>query len=254
MKSILKAFTTLLSYTPFQYFPVKVRKGLAYGAKWTLLPFSSYWRLGGAEPETDLLIKNYGSKPGSSAWDLGAHFGIYTVGMALAVGPAGEVVAFEPDYFSYKRCKKHVEMNRLSWVKVFNAAASAKDGYAALILYQGAGATTSHLAYQGEVVSDDCSKVTIKTLKLDKLVEDGEIRAPDFIKVDVEGHGGEALKGAQNTIKKYRPAILISLHSPSELEGVQSVLKPLGFKAFDANKTPLTWKDCLFKTVICLTD
>lgn len=33
-----------------QYFPVKVRAGIAQGAAWTLLPFSSYWR-GDQEPE-----------------------------------------------------------------------------------------------------------------------------------------------------------------------------------------------------------
>jgi hypothetical protein len=36
-------------------------------------------------------------------WDFGAHFGIYTEGMAMQVGPTRQVGAFEPDPGAFHR-------------------------------------------------------------------------------------------------------------------------------------------------------
>src|SRR5438105_10018315 len=112
LKPILRDWICL---TPIQYIPVRVKKGLARGAKWTLFPYSAYWR-GQTEVDVDVAIRGYGSIRGMTCWDLGAHFGIYTVGMAMAVGRDGQVVGFEPNPASFDRCRRHVRMNRLSWV------------------------------------------------------------------------------------------------------------------------------------------
>jgi hypothetical protein len=82
----------LLCMTPLQYLPVRVRRGLAKGARWTLLPHYHYWRFGG---ESDIVaaMKMFGNINGASCWDFGAHFGIYTVGLAMQVGTKGQVAA-----------------------------------------------------------------------------------------------------------------------------------------------------------------
>lgn len=42
---------------------------------------------------------------------------------------------------------------------------------------------------------DRVGEVTVKTVVLDNLEEEGAIRPAQLIKVDVEGHGGKALRG-----------------------------------------------------------
>ena len=69
--------------------------------------------------------------------------------------------------------------------------------------------------------SDDYEKVSITSL--DNFVEDKDLDI-GLIKVDVEGFEPEFLKGAYNTIKKHRPAILLSIyHNTSDFFN----LKPL---------------------------
>ena len=74
--------------------------------------------------------------------------------------------------------------------------------------------------------------MNVSTLVLDRLVERGEIRAPQFIKVDVEGHGAKALTGAQQTIARSRPVIVMSFHSPWEVEETKALLEPSGYRSF----------------------
>ena len=246
----LKALaSSLIARTPIQYFPVTVQKGLARGASWTLSPYSAYWR-GNTELDVEAAIRLHGSIRGATCWDLGTHFGIYTVGMAIAVGSEGQVAGFEPDPISFKRCQRHIQMNSLRWVKLFNAAVSDSVGSSSLILNQGAGASTSHVAYEGEQPDNTIVKVTVQTVVIDKLVEDGKIRPADFIKVDVEGHGAKALLGARQTIAAHRPTIVMSFHSQWELDGTREILEPLGYRSFTVEGKELEWSASISHTTV----
>src|SRR5262245_55417985 len=136
MRKAMGLMGRFLGRTPLAMLPVKVRGGVAKGAWWTLLPCSSYWR-GYKEPAPQAALKQASLRPREACWDLGTHFGIYTVGMAMQVAAEGEVAGFEPDPVSFARCRKHVGMNHLNQVKLFNAAVSDEAGKAELLLYGG---------------------------------------------------------------------------------------------------------------------
>ncbi len=239
----------LLDRMPIQHVPVRVFGGLARGARWTLYPYSAYWR-GSTEPDVERVIREHGCKVGSVCWDLGAHFGIYTVGMAMAVGSTGEVACFEPDPVSFSRCRRHVAMNALSCVRLYDAAASDGCGFAPLIQSNGPGASTSHFAYEDEGTSAHATRVTVPTIRLDDLVTSRELRQPDFIKVDVEGHAAKALLGAHDTLARARPPLLISFHSVFEADDVRTLLEPLGYKTFSCEGQEVAWKDVVYRTAL----
>jgi len=223
-----------------QYLPVCARHGFVNGARWTLYPWTSYWR-GTHEPAVGRAIESLGDFTGKSCWDLGAHFGYYAVGLARRTGPAGQVAAFEPFPSSYARVVRHARMNGLDWLKPFQAAVSAEDGSAELIADVSHGDTGVHLPYDAnERPRPGTGVVQVRLLRLDGLVERGEIRAPDFIKVDVEGHGASALAGAAQSIAAKRPTILMAFHSKTEVEGTAAILDPLGYRweALDPQAPP----------------
>lgn len=107
MQSLKTIVSQVITQTSIQYLPVTVKKGLAQEARWTLFPCSAYWR-GDIESDVEPAVRLYGCIRGATCWDLGAHFEIDTVGMAMAVGSEGQVVGFEPDPISFKRCQRHV--------------------------------------------------------------------------------------------------------------------------------------------------
>jgi len=242
----------VLARSPLALWPVRVRCGIAKGARWTLLPYSAYWRLPG-ENDVEAAIRSLGDIRGQCCWDLGAHFGIYSIGLALAVGPEGEVASFEPEPVAHARCARHIRMNGLHNIKLFNAAVGEKQSEQPLIISNGLGATTGHLQYEDEPANTSNPTVLVKIVALDSLVASGQIRPPVFAKVDVEGHGAKALLGTRETLRLHRPVLVMSFHSKGELEGTQAVLEPLGYRCFDGENQALTWDQALFRTAILRT-
>jgi FkbM family methyltransferase len=121
-------------------------------------------------------------------------------------------------------------MNNLAWLKTYQAAASDVAGEAEFVSDLSHGDTTVHLPYDGEVRTPATPTIRVRVLRLDDLVARGEIRAPDFIKIDVEGHGHHALGGALESIRRTRPVMLMGFHSPQEVAGTESLLRPLGYE------------------------
>jgi FkbM family methyltransferase len=229
MQFIQKAVRYLLRVTHLQYLPVRVRRGLPVGARWTLSPWSAYWR-GGYEPEMERVILSWGDLRGKVCWDLGAHFGFYSIGFALRTGPTGQVVAFEPLPSNYARLERHCRMNGLAWLKTYQCAVSDVTGEAEFFSDVSRGDTTVHLAYDEETKTAATQTIPVRTIRLDDLVARGEICAPDIIKIDVEGHGHHAVGGAIDAIRHSRPVILMGFHSPLEVAGTLALLRPLGYQ------------------------
>lgn len=209
---------------------VRVRRGFATGARWTAFPWSAYWR-GTHEPEIQqvLLELGHGAIAGWSCWDLGSHYGIYSIGLARRVGPGGEVAAFEPNPLSFKRLHTHRRLNGLANLKLFQAAVSDVAGSSELFTYGELESTFTHLRYDGESGVGG-QPIKVATVRLDDLVRAGALRAPDFIKIDVEGHGHRACAGARETIARKRPVVLAAFHCPEEEQGILAVLEPLGYE------------------------
>ncbi len=250
MKKVKFFIRKLITQTPIQYFPVTVQKGLAKGARWTLFPNSSLWR-SHADLEVEAAIRQYGSFPGATCWEVGAHFGIYTFSMAIGAGRHGHIYGFEPDPIAFKRCQLHMQMNALHWVKIFNVAASNGEEPLNLILENGGGTGESRIASENDISEQKHVTVTqVSAVRLDNLLDQGQIRAPQFIKIDVEGHGAKVLLGAQEAIKKYRPVILIVFHGPSELEETKQLLQPLGYRSFTCQGSEISWEASLWRNTI----
>lgn len=241
MKSL---FNLLMRKTGLGNLPVRSRNGILSGARWTLYPFSSYWR-GTTDREAIPWIDRF-CRPGGTALDLGAHFGVFTVAMAQRVGPEGQVIALEPDETARSKCIRHVRMNHLGQARVFSEAASSMNGTVRLVVDSNPGSSTSF-------VSGDPGKGASATcVRLDDLYAREGLRLPQFIKVDVENHGAEALSGAPKILAGH-PNMLMSFHSEEELAGTRALLEPLGYRVVSMSGKRVDWGGALYTTAILST-
>jgi hypothetical protein len=64
---------------------------------------------------------------------------------------------------------------------------------------------------------------------LDRYVADGELRTPDIIKLDVEGHEVEAAAGAANTLRDVR-LLIVEWHSPERLQKLMRATSDVGLE------------------------
>jgi FkbM family methyltransferase len=163
--------------------------------------------------------------------------------MALRTGPTGQVVALEPDPVARARCELHVSMNKLGSVRIYGEAASSATGSIGFVDDSDAGSTTGHVS------KDPSAGVPIPCVRLDDLYSRDGLRNPDFIKIDVENHGAEALAGA-TTLLAGRPAIMMSFHSEHELAGTEAILGSLGYRVVSLTGQSITWAQALYKTAI----
>ncbi|MEO0454775.1 MAG: FkbM family methyltransferase [Verrucomicrobiota bacterium] len=214
------------------YLPVKVLKGPARGAWWSVFPYSAYWRTDGGNTWIAETIEKYGCQPGLHCWDLGAHYGIFSVAMARGVGPTGSVVAFEPDPVSSRRLRWHRCLNQLDNLTCIEAAGSDHDGVARLYQYGEFGGTTSHLPFPNENVTA-VPYQEICLIHLDEWFKGADYSPPDFIKIDVEGHGNAALEGMSSVLEEHRPVILMAFHGHDENKIGFPMLRKLGYAAED---------------------
>ncbi len=133
---------------------------------------------------------------GDCIWDVGANIGHYTVQLAELVGLAGKVFAFEPSPINAARLREATV--GLANVTAVELALSDSDGSGSL--YQGEdelGATSRMV--RSESLSDRIFVVRVVTG--DEVIAQGCAEAPNVLKIDVEGHELQVLRGLCNQLR-----------------------------------------------------
>ena len=139
--------------------------------------------------------------------DVGSHIGFYKVGLSRNFK---KIFSFEPSPFQNQYLERNVLVNNLHNVSISNNAVSnATDKNVDLFIMGRSGGTNT---IEVSCANDAMSKTTVRTISLDScLFED-----LSFLKIDVEGHEIEVLKGAINTIKLHKPIILCEVWDNTE--------------------------------------
>jgi FkbM family methyltransferase len=177
-------------------------------------PFAALMRAVYPRLEPELACLGTWAPRGGTAVDVGAWYGPWTAGLSRLAGP---VVSIEPNPELAALVRA-----RFPAATVVEAAASDAEGTAQLWLPPGGrGAEgTASLEHRGER-SITVRRVTIDGLRL------ADVR---FIKMDVEGHEAAALRGAEQTIKRDAPVLLIELETRhQQIEDVIGTLTGWGY-------------------------
>lgn len=157
--------------------------------------------------------------------DAGACWGETTLYFANEVGQNGMVYAFEFIPSNLEVTKKNIALNPQlqNRIQLVEQPIWNESDIKLYYVDWGPGSRVTsdekRYDYQG----------TCHTLSIDDLVERNQIKKIDFIKMDIEGAEPYALRGAEKTLKKFRPKLAISLyHSLEDFITIPSYLNSLG--------------------------
>jgi FkbM family methyltransferase len=157
----------------------------------------------------DLPIKSYVQN--RTALDIGAFVGDSAV---ILIDFVKDVYSFEPGPSNFRKLIEVISHNRNHTGKVHpvNVGLSAAAGKLPFRDVLSSGASFGH------------GGVDVNITTVDSFVETQQIRV-GFIKCDTEGYGLPIVRGAEKTLKKYRPVVSLSVyHNFDEFFGIPLLL------------------------------
>ncbi|MFZ4121665.1 MAG: FkbM family methyltransferase [Caulobacterales bacterium] len=171
--------------------------------------------------------------------DVGAHAGQFARMFAQIAGD-GHVFSFEPSPYARSVLEAAVKWRAVGNITVVAKGLGDAPGVLELatpIKRRGSlGFGLAHVPADGESAAGQRrDRIEIETI--DGFVAARGLKRLDFIKVDVEGFEGRVMAGAQETLRRFKPAVLLELH-PVHLGrggdtsgGVAGALEALGYRA-----------------------
>lgn len=149
----------------------------------------------------------------SSALDVGAYRGDTLEELAANAPRLCDVIAIEPDRKNFKKLTVIAERYPELTVRCVEAAAWNMDGEELFETSGNRNATLNTGREKGHTPSYQHNTEIVKTVRIDTLLSGRRI---DCIKIDTEGAEMKALMGAEETLKKYTPALRVSAYHRSE--------------------------------------
>ena len=179
------------------------------------------------EPEKTAAFVN-ALKTGQVCFDVGANVGYFTILGSRCVGTSGKVIAFEPAIRNLAFLYRHVLLNKAENVTIISAACSDSETLASFSSGKNcAEGYISNIELSGPASGEKVSLVP--TITLDAVARHLDV-LPNLMKIDVEGAELSVLKGAQVTIRKARPKILMEIHSAELLLSCSAFLRDYGYR------------------------
>ncbi|RPG05627.1 MAG: FkbM family methyltransferase, partial [Pelagibacteraceae bacterium TMED247] len=169
------------------------------------------------EPHMHEVFKEY-IKKDDVVLEAGCHIGSHSVLLSML---CGKLILFEPMPYSAKLLEKNLKVNGLDNFILYEDGLSDKEGVT-YFDYSPKGNPGASALEDGSHKKDEEGKssdnnilfnqegrievdlMTIDSLGLDRL---------DFIKLDIEGSEEDVIRGAFNTIEKFKPIITLEIYS-----------------------------------------
>ncbi len=158
-------------------------------------------------------------RPGDVVVDGGAFAGDTSLYFAHLAGPGGRVHAFEFEPANLALLDQNLGLNPALAARIDIRRAALWDEHGELVSFTSFGPGTA-ITVDGEG--------SARTETIDSLVERGEIARVDFVKLDIEGSELQALRGAEATLRRFRPRLAIAAyHRPADLSVLPAFLAGL---------------------------
>ena len=148
---------------------------------------------------------------GGDMVDVGAHIGMYALRAARELRGRGRVLAFEPNPAARSQLAENVALNGCDNVVVLSSAAAASPGRATLHVPETDDPSFSSL--EGDRFAEG-APVEVDVTTVDAGVRENGLR-PSFVKIDVEGREVDVVQGMSETVRTFRPVLLVEVNERS---------------------------------------
>jgi FkbM family methyltransferase len=179
--------------------------------------------------------------PGSLVLDIGANIGAHTLSLARLVGPAGQVLAFEPTDYAFRKLSRNLELNPdlAARVTAFHCFLTGTDAapvpssiYSSWPLAREEGLHAKHLGREMRTE-------TARARSVDSVLAEQPGRTVQLVKLDVDGFECDVLRGASRMLSTMRPVFVMELapyvlvERGASLNEMLSFFVPNGYRFFD---------------------
>ncbi len=168
--------------------------------------------------------------------DIGTNKGIYLY-QAEKVITTGKIFGFEPN----ESLVKYIQP-LFPKVKLFTYAVSSQTGISVLNIpkkVDGLQDTRASL----ETMGDDVEKIEIKTITLDDWATQEKITKIDLVKIDVEGHEFDTIKGCKTILETIKPTFIIEIelrHANYPINEIFDFITAFGYEVFYFDRKTLS--------------
>ena len=150
--------------------------------------------------------------PGMTAVDVGANVGLLTLTLARGVGPAGKVLAFEPEEQPRRLLERMAALNGLAWIDVHGDAVGAKTETRDFNVSPVLGHSS---LYPLPEEDGRGASVEVQVRPLDEVLAGQRL---DVAKIDVEGAELDVLAGMSELISSNPDLAIVAEYGPSHLQ------------------------------------
>ena len=175
--------------------------------------------------EQDMLFFIRDNYSGGTFIDVGSSIGNHSIYFTKI---ADEVHSFEPLIESCDMHLRTIELNGIKNNYVYNMALGEKEEDATVKKLE------DDNIGNNVVTKDDGQRIKIKTL------DSFNFSNVTLMKIDVQGYEFNVLKGAIETIKKYKPGLFIEIETEDRLKEIGDFLSAFGYELYNKvfNYTP----------------
>ena len=172
--------------------------------------------------------------------DVGANRGEAILSMLIEKRLSNKIIAFEPNPWVFKKIERNPIISK-ERLELHNCGLGSENEDLTLFVpfyrrWMFDGLSSFHYEEARDWLRDRLWKFRDKDLSIKKMtcqvrkLDDFQLN-PYFVKIDVQGHELEVLKGGIDTLKRHHPVLLIE----SITEEIIQFLKPLGYQFYAFN-------------------
>ena len=176
--------------------------------------------------------------PGAVVFDVGANLGSFCYTVRRTKQPV-QLVAFEPAPLlaqHLRRLFKDVEVQQL-------ALSDRRSTATFRVPYIDGRRHDSRGSLARTVDSDRVSEIRVHTDSLDNVFQSGKLQRLDLVKIDVEGHELEVIKGGEQTLRAHQPVLLVEIeqrhHGSVPIARIMTFIESLGYQGWFLNRQSL---------------
>jgi FkbM family methyltransferase len=165
--------------------------------------------------------------------DVGANTGFYSL-LAWRANAGLRIHAFEPFPPVLEILERNLALNgRPAGISVCASAAGAENGTARLYVpLQDHGLVESSCSLESTFKDAHSAVVDVPVTTIDHYVAREGVSGVSMIKIDVEGHEDKVFRGADATLRRFRPSVVFELLPRADADAIDSVRGALDYVSF----------------------